>query len=70
MAGNFEFFFSRALGLFVALEVFGAQVAALAATVHVLQFIVIVTPGVLVMWFDPDSRNLIRLSEQAAAQAE
>jgi hypothetical protein len=36
----------------------------------VLQFVVIVTPGVLVMWFDPESRNLIRLSEQAAAQAE
>ena len=70
MAGNFEFFLSRALGLFVALGTLGAQVAAFAATVHVLQFVVIVSPGILVMWFDPESRNLIQLSEQAAAQAE
>lgn len=65
MAGNFEFFMTRAMGLFVVMEVFGAQVAAFAATLHVLQFLVIVLPGVAVMWFDPGSRNLIVLSEMA-----
>ncbi|MEM1349084.1 MAG: lysylphosphatidylglycerol synthase transmembrane domain-containing protein, partial [Myxococcota bacterium] len=41
MAGNFEFFMVRALGLFVAVEVaeVGAPAGAFAATVHVLQFL-------------------------------
>lgn len=67
MAGNFEFFVTRALGLFVALEVTSqaASVGAFAATLHVLQFLVIILPGVLVMWLDPQARNLISLSSEA-----
>lgn len=71
MAGNFEFFVARGMALFVALELteVGAQVAVFAATVHILQFGVIVLPGVLLMWLDPESRNLIRLSQEAQEAA-
>ena len=69
MAGNFEFFMVRAMGLFVAMEIVGGQVAAFAALVHLLQFVVIVVPGVAVMWFDPESRHLIRLAEEASEAA-
>ncbi len=68
MAGNFEYFMTRALGLFVVLEMFGVEVTAFAASVHILQFVVIVVPGFVVMWLDPGSRNLIQLSEAAAEQ--
>ena len=70
MAGNFEYFMTRALGLFVVLEVFGVEVTAFAACVHILQFLVIVIPGFVVMWFDPESRHLISLSGQASEQVE
>jgi glycosyltransferase 2 family protein len=71
MAGNFEYFIAQGLGLFVALEVaeVGAQVGLFAATVHVLQFIVIVLPGFAMMWLDPQSRHLIRLSREAERAA-
>lgn len=70
MAGNFEYFMTRALSLFVTLEVFGVEVTAFAACVHILQFFVIVIPGFVVMWFDPESRHLISLSGQASEQVE
>lgn len=67
MAGNFEFFMTRAMALFVALDQveISARAAAFAATVHILQFIVIALPGFIVMWLDPSTRHLIALSEQA-----
>ncbi|MFU8802657.1 MAG: lysylphosphatidylglycerol synthase transmembrane domain-containing protein [Bradymonadaceae bacterium] len=67
MAGNFEYFMVQGLGLFVILEIseVGAQVALFAATVHILQFAVIVIPGFIVMWLDPQTRHLIRLSREA-----
>lgn len=70
MAGNFEFFMARGMGLFVAIEVadIGAKVAVFAASVHVLQFLVITIPGFIVMWTDPEARHLIRLSRQAEDQ--
>lgn len=51
MAGNFEFFMSQGLGLFVDLDVslLAAQVAVFAVLVHVLQLLVIVLPGAWVM---------------------
>ena len=70
MVGNFEFFMKRAMALFIAMETFEVQVVAFAATVHVLQFLVIVVPGFIVMWIDPSSRRLIALSNQAAAASE
>ncbi len=67
MAGNFEFFALRGMALFVAIDgVAGVQVAAFAGLLHILQFVVITTPGFVVMWLDPDTRHLIRLSEMAA----
>lgn len=67
MAGNFEFFMARGMALFLAVDVaeVGAKVAIFAATVHVLQFLVIALPGFFVMWTDPEARHLIRLSGQA-----
>lgn len=65
MAGNFEFFMTRALGLFVSLEVLGAEATAFAAAVHILQFVVIIVPGFAVMWLEPESRHLIRLADES-----
>lgn len=70
MAGNFEYFMTRALSLFVVLEMFGVEVTAFAASVHILQFVVIVVPGFVVMWMDPGSRNLIALSSAASEEEE
>jgi glycosyltransferase 2 family protein len=52
MAGNFEFFTAQGMGLFVPLEdsTVAGQVGAFAATLHVLQILVIVLPGVWVMF--------------------
>jgi uncharacterized protein (TIRG00374 family) len=71
MAGNFEYFVVMGLALFVGLAAAdsGARVGAFAATLHVLQFLVIVLPGFLVMWLDPDSRDLVAMAEQASEQA-
>ncbi len=71
MAGNFEFFVMRGVGLFLAVELseVGTQVMVFAATVHILQFLVIVVPGMLLMWLDPQSRNLIRMSAEAEQAA-
>ncbi|RAL25194.1 hypothetical protein DL240_03005 [Lujinxingia litoralis] len=51
MAGNFEFFMTRGMGLFVDMDVatLAAQVAVFAVLVHVLQLLVIVVPGAWVM---------------------
>jgi glycosyltransferase 2 family protein len=67
LAGNFEYFMAKGLALFVAVDLadVGTRVAVFAATVHVLQFLVIVIPGFLVMWTDQEARHLIRLSSQA-----
>lgn len=71
MAGNFEFFVATGVGLFLAVELtdVGSRVMVFAATVHVLQFLVIVIPGMVLMWVDPESRNLIRLSAEAEEAA-
>lgn len=63
LAGNFEFFMTRGLALFVVMDEFGAAVACLAALVHVLQFLVIILPGFWVMWMDPEARHLLALSQ-------
>ncbi len=66
MAGNFEFFVVRGLGLYMVLEgVWGVRAGAFAALLHILQFLVIAIPGFVVMWSDPDARHLVRLSEEA-----
>ncbi len=70
MAGNFEYFMTRALSLFVVMELFGVEATAFAASVHILQFLVIVLPGFVVMWFDPESRHLISLSGEATEEVE
>ena len=65
MTGNFEFFALKSVALFVALEGTAAvQAAAFAAVLHILQFVVIVGPGLVVMWSDPQARHLIRLTEE------
>jgi hypothetical protein len=66
MAGNFEYFVSRGVGLFVVAGAAGveARIMAFAATLHILQFVVIAVPGFVVMWTDPQARHLIRLSRQ------
>ncbi|MBA2664549.1 MAG: flippase-like domain-containing protein [Bradymonadaceae bacterium] len=71
MAGNFEYFVAQGMALFLAIELtpIGTRVAVFAATVHILQFVVIVLPGVLLMWLDPESRHLIRLSQEAEKAA-
>jgi len=64
MAGNFEYFLLQGLGLFVALEgetTLGA-IGAFAATLHVLQFIVILSPALYVMIRDPESRGLLKIA--------
>lgn len=71
MTGNFEFFALKSLALFVATEgVAGVQAGAFAALLHILQFVVIATPGFIVMWLDPDTRHLIAMSEAAASENE
>lgn len=71
MAGNFEFFMARGMALFLAIDVagatsdVGAKVAVFAASVHILQVLVIIIPGFIVMWTDPEARHLIRLSSEA-----
>ena len=72
LAGNFEFFLLRGLGLFLALELAAveARAAAFAAALHILQFAVIVVPGLGVMWADPESRHLIRLVRQADEEVD
>ena len=67
LAGNFEYFMIKGMGLFLAIEAtgVGTSVAVFAATVHVLQFVVIALPGFLIMWVDPEARHLIQLSRQA-----
>ena len=72
MAGSFEFFMIRALALFVAIKepAMAAKVGAFAALVHILQLAVITLPGFVVMWLDPQSRNLIRIAEQAQQDAQ
>ncbi|MEZ4459770.1 MAG: lysylphosphatidylglycerol synthase transmembrane domain-containing protein [bacterium] len=65
MAGNFEFFLLQGLGMFVSLasaEVQGA-VGAFAAALHLLQFVVILTPAFLVMIVDPQSRKLVQMTQ-------
>jgi uncharacterized protein (TIRG00374 family) len=59
--GNFQYFVTQALGLFVALDepAVMAQVVAYSAWLHVLQFVVIVVPGLLVGWFDAESRETV-----------
>ena len=70
LTGNFEFFLTKGLALFVAIEAAGAKVAVFAALVHILQFVVIVVPGFWVMWTDPAARHLLRISSEAQEQIE
>lgn len=65
-AGNFQFFMLEALALYIALEGTRAVAAgAFAATLHVLQFLIIAAPGLWIMWRDPEARHLVRLSQRA-----
>lgn len=63
MAGNFQYFLLQGLGLFVVLDdhTMGATTV-FAAALHILQFIVIVLPAVVVMVQNPQSRNLLQLA--------
>ena len=70
MAGNFELFMIQGLSLFVLTETHGPQMMAFAATVHVLQMVTIVVPGVVVMMQDAGMRHLVQLSEDAREQME
>ncbi len=72
LTGNFEFFLTEGLALFVAFEAAGAEVAvfAFAALVHILQFVVIVVPGFWVMWTDPAARHLLTISREAQDSIE
>lgn len=62
MAGNFEYFLLQGLGLFVVVEHVSGQAAIFAAFLHVLQFLVIVGPALVVMAADPESRGLLSLT--------
>lgn len=64
LAGNFEYFMKEGMELFLSPKL-GAEIMVFAATVHILQFLVIVIPGFFVMWSDPEARHLIKLSKQA-----
>lgn len=70
MAGNFEYFVAAGLALFVAIEQpdVAVRVGAFAATLHVLQFVVIVVPGFGVMWVDPETRHLVSVASRANKQ--
>jgi glycosyltransferase 2 family protein len=71
MAGNFEYFMMQAMNMFLSsteTSGLGVQIFAFAALLHILQFAVIVVPGLVVMWSDPDTRNLIRLTSEKGAQ--
>lgn len=70
LTGNFEYFLTQGLALFVVLDAVGVKVAVFAALVHVLQFVVIVAPGFWVMWTDPAARHLINLSKEAREQID
>jgi hypothetical protein len=66
-AGNFEYFMMQAMNMFLSSvddSGLGVQMFAFAALLHILQFVVIVVPGLAVMWLDPDTRNLVRLASE------
>jgi uncharacterized protein (TIRG00374 family) len=67
-AGNFEFFLGKAMALFlpVAAADIGTRIAAFTAIIHLFQFMVIVGPGLWVMWTDPSTRHLIELAQKSA----
>lgn len=69
MAGNFEYFMTRALAMFIGATAL-AQATAFAATVHILQFLVICSPGFVIMWLDPNARHLVSLSERAREELD
>ena len=65
LAGNFQYFLMKGLGLFIAIEALEGRVLAFAATLHLLQLLVIVAPALVVMVIDPQTRHLIDLSQSA-----
>lgn len=67
MAGNFEFFLVKGLGFFVVVSTpeISGRVGAFAGWLHILQFVVILLPGMLAMAVDPRSRGLLRLVSEA-----
>ena len=62
LAGNFEYFMKEGLELFLSVEAVGGKMAVFGALVHILQFVVIVIPGIWVMWTDPTARHLLSLA--------
>lgn len=66
MAGNFEYFVVQGLALFVLMTPENSgRVGVFAALLHVLQFVIIVLPGLAAMVIDPDVRNLMTIVEEA-----
>lgn len=69
LAGNFEAFLKWGFGL-LAVGAAAEEVFVFAVLVHLLQFLVIVLPGIWVMWTDPAARHLLSLSSQAQERLE
>ncbi len=63
MAGNYEYFVNR--GMLLVSTTAPEGIAAFAATIHVLQFLVIVIPGMLIMAFDKSMRSIIKIANES-----
>ena len=67
LAGNYELFTLKALALFVAPEAVASAGAAMVASMHVIQFVVQVVPGVMLAGLGASGMFSLR---HAAAQAQ
>ena len=63
MAGNYEYFINR--GMLLVSTTAPEGIAAFAATIHILQFLVIVIPGMLIMAFDKSMRSIIKIANES-----
>lgn len=68
MAGNYEYFINR--GMLMVSTTAPEGIAAFAATIHVLQFLVIVIPGMLIMAFDKSMRSIIKIANESMDAVE
>ncbi|MBH24906.1 MAG: hypothetical protein CMH57_10720 [Myxococcales bacterium] len=68
LAGNYELFAMQGLGLFVAEAQVVVAGAALVASMHVVQFVVQVAPGLVMLW--GRDRGLLSLVEASGAELE
>ncbi len=68
MVGNYEYFVNE--GMVLVSTTAPEGIAAFAATIHVLQFLVILIPGIAIMIFDKSMRSIIKIANESMEAAE